>query len=57
MIPNDPAMLLSYLNMKLRDRYDSLEDLCEDMNLDKGSVLQKMQGIQYEYDEELNQFV
>ena len=29
MIPNDPVMLLSYVNMKLRDHYPSLQELCK----------------------------
>ena len=33
MLPTDPIMLLSVVNTKLRDRYDSLEALCEDMNV------------------------
>ena len=28
-LPQDPAMLLSYINMKLRDDYDSLDDPAE----------------------------
>ena len=31
MIPNDPVMLLSFVNMKLRDKYASLEVMCEDL--------------------------
>ena len=27
-IPKDPVMLLSFINMKLRDFYDSLDALC-----------------------------
>ena len=27
-IPKDPAMLLSFINLKLRDYYPSLEALC-----------------------------
>ena len=29
--PKDPIMLLSWVNMKLRDFYPSLESLCEDL--------------------------
>lgn len=31
MIPKDPVMLLSYVNLKLRDFYSSLDALCEDL--------------------------
>ncbi|MEE3494717.1 MAG: DUF4250 domain-containing protein [Butyrivibrio sp.] len=33
MLPKDPVMLLSYMNMKLRDNYSSLEALCDDLVL------------------------
>ena len=32
MLPQDPMMLFSAVNMKLRDEYDSLDALCDDMN-------------------------
>ena len=57
MIPSDPVMLLSFLNLKLRDFYDSLEALCEDLELEKSVVEQKLAGIDYHYNEEKNQFV
>ena len=34
-IPNDPAMLLSFLNTRLRDEYPSLEELCAALDLDR----------------------
>ena len=57
MIPSDPVMLLSFLNLKLRDYYDSLDNLCEDMDLDKGALEEKLATIDYRYDEGKNQFV
>lgn len=57
MIPNDPVMLLSVLNLKLRDFYTSLDALCEDMDIDKQTIIEKMKTIDYHYDEEKNQFV
>lgn len=57
MIPKDPVILLSYLNTQLRDFYPSLDELCKSMNLDKKEIVQKMQSIQYEYEESKNQFV
>ena len=32
-LPEDPVMLLSFVNMKLRDQYASLDDLCDDLNV------------------------
>ena len=52
----DPNMLLSILNMKLRDRYDSLDSLCYDLELNKEEVLNKLKNIGYKYIEEENQF-
>ena len=57
MIPNDPAILLSFVNMKLRDFYVSLDEMCDDMQLDKKSIEDKLSQIGYEYKEERNQFV
>ncbi len=57
MIPNDPVMLLSYVNLKLRDYYHSFEDMCGDMDISKEMVLEKLASIDYHYDGEKNQFV
>lgn len=56
-LPNDPMMLLSFMNMKLRDFYDSLDELCSDLNVDKDYVVSKLSDIDYEYDKDLNKFV
>jgi len=56
MIPNDPAMLLSYINMKLRDEYDSLKALCEDLQIDEGGLREKLELSGYIYDEATNKF-
>lgn len=57
MIPQDPVMLLSYVNLKLRDCYGSLEELCEDLDVDRESMVEKLGSIDYSYDKERNQFV
>ncbi len=57
MIPNDPVMLLSFVNLKLRDYYASLEQLCEDMQVEQQEIIEKLAGIDYHYDETKNQFV
>ena len=56
-IPNDPAILLSYINTKLRDYYPSLDALCKDMDLDKEQIVKKLDMIGYKYKPEINQFV
>lgn len=57
MIPKDPVMLLSFINLKLRDFYDSLDSLCEDLGADAKEIMEKLATIDYHYDEEKNQFV
>ena len=57
MLPKDPAMLLSVVNTKLRDFYDSLDALCDDLDAERESVEQALAGIGYTYDAEKNQFV
>ena len=57
MLPKDPVMLLSVINMKLRDRYASLDALCEDMDADKAQVISALAQIGYEYNEGTNQFI
>lgn len=56
-LPNDPMLCLSVVNTKLRDTYQDLDSLCEDMNVDKSALLDKLSMIDYEYDIEQNQFV
>ena len=55
-VPNDPAMLLSFVNMKLRDRYPDLETMCDDLGIDIDVIITKLAGIGYEYDREGNCF-
>lgn len=57
MIPNDPVMLLSFINLKLRDYYGSLEDLCDDLGAKQAEIETKLASIDYHYNAERNQFV
>ena len=41
-IPNDPIMLLSFINMKLRDNYSSFENLCEGMDISADEITEKL---------------
>ena len=56
MIPKDPVMLLSFVNMKLRDKYSSLDAMCEDLEILSSEVIEKLAQIDYHYDVEKNQF-
>ncbi|MGN1106628.1 MAG: DUF4250 domain-containing protein [Huintestinicola sp.] len=55
-LPSDPIMLLSVVNMKLRDSYPTLEALCEDTELSAEVLQDKLRAAGYEYDRETNQF-
>jgi len=56
MIPTDPMMLFSFINMKLRDQYPSLDELCEDMGIEKDELLATLANVGFEYSEENNKF-
>ncbi len=56
-IPKDPAMLLSFVNLKLRDYYKSLDEMCDDLDIDRDGIVNKLSSIGYEYDRESNRFV
>lgn len=56
MIPNDPVMLLSYINTKLRDEYSSLDELCAELELDRAQIERKMEQAGYIYRPETNRF-
>lgn len=55
-LPEDPMMLFSVINMKLRDCYASLDELCEDMNISKDILIGKLESIGSEYNAEQNKF-
>lgn len=57
MLPRDPAMLLSYVNLKLRDFYKDLQSLCDDLDVSEEEISDKLAAIDYHYDKEKNQFV
>ena len=56
-LPNDPMLCLSVVNTKLRDFYKDLDALCQDLDVDKDLLIDKLKMIDYEYDSDLNQFV
>lgn len=51
MLPKDPFILLSYVNQKLRDDYDSLDALCEDLELDREELKKRLAEAGFAYDE------
>ena len=55
-LPKDPILLLSVVNTKLRDYYPSLDALCDDMDVSREVLEEKLGMIDYRYDAEKNQF-
>ncbi len=55
-IPNDKYMLLSFINTKLRDEFDSLSNLCTCYQIDITEIEEKLASIGYKYQEDINQF-
>lgn len=55
-LPQDPMMLMSFINMKLRDSYSSLDLLCEDLNLNKDELIQTLANAGFEYNQSTNKF-
>ena len=57
MLPQDPIILLRYVNTKLRDEYSSLDELCAALDADKEELVRKLETVGYTYDEEKNRFL
>lgn len=56
-LPQDPIILLSYVNTQLRDHYATLAEFCAAMGADQAELEKKLRGVDYEYDPEQNAFV
>ena len=57
MLPKDPAILLRFINTKLRDFYSSLDALCDDLQVEKAEIESNLAKINYKYSEKRNQFI
>lgn len=55
-MPTDPMMLYSFVNMKLRDVYASLDELCDDLDVDKQKLTATLEAAGFEYSSEHNKF-
>ncbi len=53
-LPKDINMLFSFINMKLRDEYSSLDSLCDDLNEEE--LVHKLASAGFEYNKEMNKF-
>ena len=56
-LPQDPVILLSYINTQLRDQYASLDDLCLSLGVERRDIEEKLAAIHYHDDEERRSFV
>lgn len=56
MLPQDPNILLSVVNTKLRDEYPSLDALCDGLDADQAELVDKLAGAGYAYVPDTNQF-
>ena len=52
MLPQDPNILLSFVNMKLRDEYPDLDELCDTLDIDRDELVEKLEKAGYKYDAE-----
>ena len=52
----DPNILVSLINMRLRDHFDSLEKYCEDVGITEEELNNKLKVTGRAYDKATNQF-
>lgn len=55
-LPKDPVMLLSFVNLKLRDYYKDIDSFCKDCEIEKQELTERLAAIDYFYDVQSNQF-
>ncbi len=56
MLPKDPMILLSYVNTRLRDDCPSLDALCEELDIPRAELEEKLSAVGFAYDEGQNRF-
>lgn len=55
-LPENPILLMSFVNTKLRDEYDDIDSLCEDLGIKKAELVNKLESAGFSYIKEINQF-
>lgn len=55
-IPKDHFMLLSFINMHLRDDGMSLDELCKSLDIDRDNLVKTLKDAGFDYLPEVNQF-
>ncbi len=56
MLPKDPVMLMSFVNMKLRDEYRTLEDFCAVYSLKESELKAEMEAAGFDWQPGIRQF-
>lgn len=52
----DPVMLMSIVNMKIRDQYEDLDNLVKAFDIDKQTLINKLSQAGFDYLPEVKQF-
>ena len=55
-LAKDPMMLMSFINMKLRDEYPSLDELCASLSVDRATLEATLATAGFEYNQQQNKF-
>lgn len=55
-LPQDPIMLMSILNTRLRDNYRSLDELCNDLDINRADIEKTLSDAGFDYIPAINQF-
>lgn len=55
-LPKDPMMLMSFVNMKLRDQYSSLDELCAALDINRSELEARLAAVGFEYNPAQNKF-
>lgn len=55
-LPQDPFILFSFINAKLRDFYPNLDALCDDLHIEADTLKEKLAKAGFEYSNEHNKF-
>ncbi len=57
MLPGDPMLLLSVVNTKLRDEYESFAELCAAEDAEPEEITAALAAVGYRYDAAQNRFM
>ncbi len=55
-LPKDPNLLYSFINLKLRDEFDNLDDFCASNEISREDLISKLEAAGFTYNESANQF-